>query len=90
MPKYAVLLNGRVEFATEALEFTCWQGTTGPEHLFTLKQSFAAYRHYQKLLPASDRKIEQQLKRFEARVDEKAQPLPPPDLRSKKPFSNAR
>ena len=57
-----MLLNGSVEFATEALEFTRWQGTTGPEHLFTLKQSFAAYRHYQKLLPASDRKIEQQFK----------------------------
>ena len=83
----AGLRDGRVK----ASEETIVQALTGdyrPEHLFTLKQSLAAYRHYQKLMSACDREIEQQLKRFEAHVDEKAQPLAPPKVRRKKLFSN--
>jgi transposase len=75
----------------KASEETIVQALTGdyrPEHLFTLKQSLASYRHYQKLMSACDREIEQQLKRFETRVDEKTKPLAPPKVRRKKLFSN--
>jgi transposase len=83
----ARLRDGRVK----ASEETIVQALTGdyrPEHLFTLKQSLASYRHYQKLMSACDREIEQQLKRFETRVDEKTKPLAPPKVRRKKLFSN--
>jgi len=44
------------------------------EHLFTLKQSLAAYRYYQKLLADCDQEIEQTLQQFEAKVDTKEKP----------------
>ena len=34
------------------------------EHLFTLRQSLEAYRHYQKMLLDCDREIEQRMGRF--------------------------
>ncbi|MGA2922369.1 MAG: IS110 family transposase [Candidatus Sulfotelmatobacter sp.] len=42
------------------------------EHLFTLRQSLAAFRHYQELIAACDREIAQSLEEFESKVD------PPP------------
>jgi len=83
----AGLRDGRVK----ASEETIVQALTGdyrPEHLFSLKQSLASYRHYQKLMSACDREIEQQLKQFDARVDAKARPLAPPKVRRRKLFSN--
>lgn len=83
----ARLRDGRVK----ASEETIVQALTGDyraEHLFTLKQSLAAYRQYQKLMRACDLEIEQQLKQFDARVDVKAAPLAPPKVRRKKLFGN--
>ena len=83
----ARLRDGRVK----ASEETMVQALTGDyraEHLFTLKQSLAAYRQYQKLMRACDLEIEQQLKQFEANVDVKAAPLAPPKVRRKKLFGN--
>jgi transposase len=83
----AGLRNGRVK----ASEETIVQALTGDyraEHIFTLKQSLTAYRHYQKLMVACDREIEQQLQRFDVRVDVEAKPLAPPKVRRKKLFSN--
>jgi transposase len=83
----ARLRDGRVK----ASEETIVQALTGDyraEHVFTLKQSLAGYRYYQKLMAACDREIEQQLKRFESKVDVKAKPLAPPKVRRKKLFSN--
>jgi hypothetical protein len=83
----ARLRDGRVK----ASEETMVQALTGDyrsEHLFTLKQSLAAYRQYQKFVRASDREIEQQLKQFDAKVDVKAAPLAPPKVRRKKIFTN--
>jgi transposase len=83
----ARLRDGRVK----ASEETMVQALTGDyraEHLFTLKQSLAAYRQYQKLMRACDLEIEQQLKQFDAKVDVKAAPLAPPKVRRKKLFSN--
>jgi transposase len=42
------------------------------EHLFTLRQSLAAFRHYQELIAACDREIAQSLELFESKLD------PPP------------
>jgi hypothetical protein len=83
----AGLRDGRVK----ASEETIVQALTGdyrPEHLFTLKQSLAGYRHYQKLVASCDLEIERQLKRFNANVDLKARPLAPPKVRRKKLFGN--
>jgi transposase len=83
----ARLRDGRVK----ASEETMVQALTGDyraEHLFTLKQSLAAYRQYQKLMRACDLEIEQQLKQFDAKMDVKAAPLAPPKVRRKRLFSN--
>jgi len=42
------------------------------EHVFTLRQSLAAFRHYQELIAACDREIAQSLEEFESKLD------PPP------------
>ena len=46
------------------------------EHLFTLRQSLAAYRYYQDLIGACDSEIEQYLLAFESKVDVIEHPLP--------------
>ena len=79
----ARLRDGRVK----ASEETIVQALTGDyraEHVFTLKQSLTAYRHYQKLMAACDLEIEQQLKCFDAKVDAKAKPLAPPKVRRRR------
>ena len=79
----ARLRDGRVK----ASEETIVQALTGDyraEHLFTLKQSLATYRYYQRLLTACDLEIERQLKRFDANIDVKERPLPPPQGASQK------
>lgn len=47
-------------------------GDYHPEHLFTLKQSLASYRHYQQLIGDCDREIHTQMEAFES----KAEPAP--------------
>jgi len=63
-------------------------GDYRPEHVFTLRQSLAAYRYFQKLIAECDRAIEKQLGEFEANVDVNARPLPPPKVRRRKLYSN--
>ena len=83
----ARLRDGRVKASEETI-VQALMGDYRAEHVFTLKQSLAAYRHYQKLMAACDLEIEQQLKRFDAKVDAKAKPLAPPKVRRRKIFSN--
>ena len=83
----AGLRDGRVK-ASEATIVQALTGDYRHEHLFTMKQSLAAYRHYQKLMSACDVEIERQLKQFDALVDEKARPLAPPKVRRRKTFGN--
>ena len=40
------------------------------EHRFTLRQSLAAFRHYQELIAACDREIAQSLEEFESKLAE--------------------
>jgi transposase len=44
-------------------------GDYRPEHLFTLRQSLAGYRHCQQLIDECDREIERQLGDFESQVE---------------------
>jgi len=84
-------LAGLRDVRVKAAGETIVQALTGdyrPEHVFTLKQSLAAYRYYQGLVAACDLEIEQQLKLFDARVDVEARPLAPPKVRRRKLFSN--
>jgi transposase len=85
--KLAALRDGRIK-ATEETIIKSLVGDYRREHLFTLRQSLAAYRNYQKLIAECDREIERQLKTFDARVDCKAKPLPAPKVRRHKLFSN--
>lgn len=87
-PKVLVQLrDGRVKASEETL-IQALTGDYRAEHLFTLKQSLAAYRYYQKLIAACDLEIEQQLKLFDEKLDGKGESLPPLQVRRKKPFSN--
>jgi transposase len=47
------------------------------EHLFTLRQSLQAYRHYQQLVAACDQEIEAYLQEFDSKVDIDQHPLGP-------------
>jgi transposase len=52
------------------------------EHLFTLRQSLAAFRHYQELIAACDREIAQSLEEFESKADPPVDPPPASPLPS--------
>lgn len=69
----AGLRDGRVQASEEKI-IQALTGDYRPEHVFTLKQSLAAYRYYQRLMAACDLEIEQQLKGFDAKVDVEARP----------------
>jgi len=83
----AQLRNPRIK-AAEGTIIKALVGDYRPEHLFTLGQSLAAYRYYQRLLTDCDGEIERQLGRFPDRVDAKAKPLTPPKVCRRKIFSN--
>ncbi len=57
------------------------------EHLFTLRQSLEAYRHYQTLVAACDREIEEHLKEFDNKIDIEKHPLGP-EPHPRKPRGN--
>ncbi|MEJ7609012.1 MAG: IS110 family transposase [Bryobacteraceae bacterium] len=59
----AGLRNERIK-ATEEVIAKSLVGDYRHEHLFTLRQSLAAYRSYQKLIEDCDREIRQQLEKF--------------------------
>lgn len=50
------------------------------EHLFTLKQSLAAYKHYQRLLAECDSEIERFTRELNSKIDlAQKEPMPPAD-----------
>jgi len=55
--------NDRIK-ASEAVIAKSLVGDYRPEHLFTLRQSLAAYHHYGKLIDECDREIRQYLEEF--------------------------
>jgi transposase len=64
-------------------------GDYRPEHLFTLRQSLAAYRHYQQLIGACDCQIQKLLAAFASEIDPTVSPLPPATTSHRKPQGNA-
>src|SRR5487761_2012351 len=70
----AKLRDPRIK-ATESTVAKALVGDYRPEHLFTLRQSLAAYRHYQQLMAACDVEIERCLATFQSKVDLKRHPL---------------
>jgi len=45
-------------------------GDYRPEHIFTLKQSLTAYRHYQQLIADCDREVQQRVQAFQAKDED--------------------
>jgi len=58
------------------------------EHLFTLRQSLVAYRHYQQLIAEVDEKVRQWLSELPARVDPVEEPIPEARNPRKAPWRN--
>jgi hypothetical protein len=81
------LRDGRIKASEETI-IKSLVGDYRWEHLFTLRQSLAAYRNYQKLIAECDHEIERHLKTFDSGVDSKAKPLAPPKVRRRKLFGN--
>jgi len=71
----AELRDGRVKASQEAIVKSL-VGDYRREHLFTLRQSLEAYRHYQTLMSACDQEIAQYLKEFDSKIDVDQHPLP--------------
>lgn len=57
-------IKASVEVVTKSLV-----GDYRPEHIFTLKQSLTAYRHYQQLIAECDREIQQRVEAFDSKND---------------------
>jgi transposase len=53
------------------------------EHIFTLKQTVASYRHCLELIQGCDAEIESHLKEFESRIEVDPPPTPPTKTKSK-------
>jgi len=85
--RLANLRDGRVKASEETI-MKALIGDYRREHLFTLKQSLAAWRNYQKLIAECDREIEQHLSTFNDRIDSRAKPLAALKVRRKKLFGN--
>jgi len=60
----AKLRNERIQASEEVIAKSL-VGDYRPEHLFTLRQSLAAYRSYQKLIDECDKEIRQRLRDFQ-------------------------
>jgi hypothetical protein len=71
----AALRDGRVKATADTIAKSL-VGDYRREHLFTLGQSLAAFRHYQKLIGACDREIAQYLEAFESKEDPPEGSLP--------------
>jgi transposase len=74
------LRNSRVK-ASSATIIKSLVGDYRAEHLFTLRQSLAAYRYYQKLISDCDLEIENQLLQFDTKAPK---PLPVQGRRKKR------
>ncbi len=64
----AALRDGRVKATADTIAKSL-VGDYRREHLFTLRQSLAAFRHYQELIGACDKEIEEYLEAFDSKVD---------------------
>jgi transposase len=74
--RLAELRDCRVRASEEEI-VKALEGDYRPEHLFTLRQSLASYRHYQKLIEECDRQLRQAVEEMEIQADRQG-PAPPP------------
>jgi transposase len=75
--KLADLRDGRIKATGETIA-KALVGDYRREHLFTLRQSRAAYESYQLLISACDTEIQDYLAAFDSKVDTEAKPLAKP------------
>ena len=79
--KLAALCHGSVRSKPEIVVKSL-VGNYRSEHLFTLNQSLASYRHYQQLMADCDREIERLMRSVNGKIDPpQKEPMPPPDPR---------
>jgi len=76
--------DGRIKASRETIA-KALVGAYRPEHLFTLRQSLASYRHYQCLIAECDGEVETLLGTFASQIDPAAHPLPPAPATRRKP-----
>jgi transposase len=73
----AKLRDRRIQASPETI-IKSLQGEYRPEHLFTLKQALAAYRHYLQLISECDLEIQSHLRQFESLYEIPTEPAPTP------------
>jgi transposase len=84
----AALCNQRVRSDQETV-IKSLVGNYRSEHLFTLKQSLTAYKHYQELIGDCDREIERLMRLLNGKIDPPpSSPATPPDPRFQKRSKN--
>jgi transposase len=71
----AALRDRRIKASAETIAKSL-VGDYRREHLFTLRQSLAAFRHYQELIADCDREIAQSVEQFESKLDPPVDPPP--------------
>ena len=85
--KLASLKHKRIKASKQSI-IKSLEGDYLPEHVFTLKQSLQAYRHYRQLMAECDQEIEKHLNNIDSRIDVDKNPLPPPSSSSRKGKGN--
>ena len=86
--RLAALCNQRVRSDQETV-IKSLVGNYRSEHLFTLKQSLNAYKHYQELIADCDREIERLMRLLNGKIDPPpSSPATPPDPRFQKRSKN--
>ena len=83
----AKLKDGRIRASTDTIAKSL-RGDWRAEHLFTLRQTLATWKHYQAQITACDEEIARRLQGFAAKVDVAAQPLPARTSTHKSPQKN--
>jgi transposase len=85
--KLAQLRDYRIQASNDIIAKSL-VGDWREEHLFTLKQALAAYRHYQTLLRECDAEVERLMSLFDSQLDPVETPLPPSTRTNKQPVGN--
>jgi transposase len=86
--RLAALCNQRVRSDQQTV-IKSLVGNYRSEHLFTLKQSLTAYKHYQELIADCDREIERLMRLLNSKTDlPQSSPATPPDPRFQKRSKN--
>lgn len=85
--KLADLRDWRIR-ASEATIMKSMVGDYRDEHLFALRQSLAAYRHYQQLIVEVDQKVKKMFSKLPAKVDPAQDPMPEARNPRKAPWRN--